>query len=290
MRVLVTGASGFSGRFLAQHLAARGHQVIALSRRAPAEASGHGIHAVRGDLTCRDTIPRDYDAVIHAASTSPGDGIRVGDIARDNVEAMRVLVDHARERRARLFLFLSSLSLYGRIAAPDVDETTAVHNPDPYGHSKALGEALLADCAAELPSLALRLPAVIGPHAHRARARNWPATVLGRILAGQDVTIFNPDARFNNAVHVADLAELAERVLANPPPGHDAVVLGADGAIAVREAVERMMLGAGRRVGVKTSPDTRPSFTISSNRAKERYGYRPMEIGAMLERFGRESA
>ena len=59
MRVLVTGATGFTGGHLARHLTARGHVVRALVRepsRAAALAAA-GIDVVHGDLADATTLP-----------------------------------------------------------------------------------------------------------------------------------------------------------------------------------------------------------------------------------------
>ena len=90
-----------------------------------------------------------------------------------------------------------------------VDESTPVANPDVYGMTKLLGEAMLGEAAPGMSGLALRLPAVIGPGAKR----NFLAEAARKLKAGQEVSIFNPDAPFNNAVHCADLGSLIGGVL-----------------------------------------------------------------------------
>lgn len=288
MRIFLTGGGGFAGRFLAAELASRGHHVIAHVRGgaapdAPSPATG-AIDVVKGDLCELDALPDGLEAVIHTAATSPSKGVTAGMLLRDNAEATQRLVELAGAAGVGRFVFFSSVSVYGEIDRPLVDEETPVRGPDDYGKTKTIGEELLRDGAAGMPALALRLPALIGPGA----GRNWPARTLEAILSGDTVTIYNPETPFNNAVHIADLTDLIEGVLESDYSGFDVVTLGAEGTLSVREAVERLASVTNRDLQLKEGPSERVSFIMSSERAKRLYGYAPMEIGPMIERFARE--
>jgi UDP-glucose 4-epimerase len=282
MRILVTGSAGPLGRYVAADLAGRGFDVIGTYRqRQPLIGPTAHLELLRCNLAAGDALPSRYDAVFHAAASSPGPDVTAADLARDNVEATRRLVAHARNAGARHFIFCSSLSVYGDIAGPDVDETTPVRNPDPYGLTKLVGEALVAELAPDVSALSLRLPAVIGP----AAARNFLAATVARLKADQPVTIFNPDAPFNNAVHCADIAALVVSALAKSWRKHQALVLGAGGSTTVRGAVERLRakLASSSAIIVKDPP--KAAFLLRSRLAIECYGYMPMAIEAMLDRY-----
>ena len=77
------------------------------------------------------------------------------------------------------------------------------------GITKLIGEKLLEESAGALPSLSIRLPAVIG----RGSKRNWPSEALRKLKAGEPLDYFNPDAPFNNVVHERDLAALVTAAL-----------------------------------------------------------------------------
>lgn len=286
MHVLVSGASGFIGWHLACGLARRGFQVTALYRRIaslPAVAPPAGVRLLRADLSTLEDLPSTVDAVVHAAATSPWSGITADDIVRDNVLGTRMLIRYALEAGARRFLFASSLSVYGRITAPVVNEATPLVDPDAYGLSKRLCELLLTESAGRMPALALRLPGVIGRGAHR----NFLATTLERLRAGEPVMATNPEAPFNNATHVGDLEDFVARLLDTAWPGFDSLVLGARGQTTIRAAVERLARGCGSQSAIAFRPANRPAFTIDSRRAME-YGYDPGHIDTLLDRFAYE--
>ncbi len=288
MRILVTGAAGFSGSFVARALARSGRDVVAAHRSETAflaRLSGEPrVRRHRGDLVDAAALPGPFDAVVHVAATSPAPGVDVAQIVRDNVAGTQALVEAAERWGAKAFVFFSSLSLHGEVAAGVVDESSPIVNPDAYGATKHLGELLLATRAERLPGLAIRLPGVLGPGAHR----NWLSGVADRLRAGETVRAFHLDAPFNNAAHVADLAALVLRVLERPWTGFDAIVIGARGHILVREAITRLARGLGVEARIEEGAAAKPSFTLSSERAISRWGYDPMVIGAMIDRYAED--
>ncbi len=285
MKVLVTGASGFVGAFVARDLAASGHDVTGVyrteTRFLTAVARAAPVTLVRSDLGNISGIAGAFDSIVHAAATSPGRGIDARRIVRDNVVATMSLMAAAETWRTQRLIFCSSLSVYGDITSPVVDEMTPIVNPDAYGASKYLCERMLADRASTLPVLALRLPGVLGPGAHR----NWLSGVAARLIAGDAVRAYRLDAPFNNAAYVSDISTLIQQALARTWTGFDAVVLGAGGSLTVREAIERL---ASRLRAVPTiveTPPPKPSFTLSSERAMTVWGYAPLHIGHVIDTY-----
>ncbi|MCC6471353.1 MAG: NAD(P)-dependent oxidoreductase [Alphaproteobacteria bacterium] len=283
MKVLVTGAGGFLGRHLAVDLARQGLDVLAAYRNAPPEGLAN---PARLDLATAGELPGGIEAVVHAAATSAWAGVPADAMARDNVEATRRLIALATKAGAKRFVFCSSMSAFGDIKSGAVDESTPVADPDVYGMTKLIGEALLSEAAPGLSGLALRLPAVVGPGAKR----NFLAEAARKMTSGQDVSIFNPDAPFNNAVHCADLGALVGGVLRRGWQGYDMLVLGAAGMTTIRGAVERLQARLGSRSTIVVRAARKGAFTLDSARAIQRFGYRPMEIGAMLDRYADEES
>lgn len=283
MRVLVTGTGGFLGGHVARDLATMGFEVIAVQRRPPSvppTADGK-LQIVLADLTAPAGLPAKVDAVAHIAATSPAAGVAADQIVRDNVAGTQRIIEYAKHAGAGMLIFASSMSLYGRITVDEVDETTPRQDPDLYGTTKFIGESLLAAGSARLPALALRLPGVIGLGARR----NFISDVTQRMLRDEPIDAVNPDARFNNAAHAADLSAMIAHVLRKPLAGFDAVTVAARGMTTIRDALERLKTRVGSRSEIRFRPSDRRSFIVSSRRAIERYGYDPMDIGDMLDRY-----
>lgn len=283
--VLVTGAGGFVGRRIATVLAERGFAVCAVHRSgAPPDIAD--VSWVRADLAesgATAVLPERIDAIVHFAATSPGSGIDSARLVRDNLNGFDSLLSWGVAAGARRFIFASSMSLYGCVSG-EVDETTPIVDPDVYGTTKWLGERILADRADAIPGLALRLPGIVGP---RCRS-NFLSGTLRRLMAHQPVTGYNPDAPFNNIVHVDELASFVADLLGRNWTGFDAITLSASGGLPIRDAIGRLADRVGSRSVIGFAPATRAAFTISNRRAVERYGYAPSTTEALLDRYAGE--
>lgn len=283
MRVLVTGAAGFSGRAIARWLRAEGHDVIAHHRTSSLPDDLADGETWQADLAGDDPLPERLDAIVHTAATSPPTGaahaVPVARLIRDNAVATARLA----AADAGVFVYLSSLSVHGTITDTTVTPDTPIVNPDAYGLSKLLGEHAVAERGG--PALAIRLPAVIGGGA----ARNWPVQVLAKIRAAETVRIFNADAAFNNVVHVQDVAAFAAHILTAPPSGFAAVPVASRDPVRVRDVPTRLAQGAGLEATVEEGSAEKPSFTIDIA-AAEALGFAPRDTATALRDFAREES
>jgi UDP-glucose 4-epimerase len=293
VRVLVTGAGGFVGSHLVDVLLGKGHQVVAIAgRRTTGRLSldpdeTPGLTVLLQDLGEEGPLPDGIEAVVHAAAVSPGPDVSTtaSDFVRNNAEATRRLSSWARRAGVRKFVYFSSVSAFGRVAGPVLEESSPRVEPDAYGVSKWLGEVMLEEQADAMPSISLRLPSVIGPGA----ARNWLATMASAAREGREIAYFHGDADYNNTVHVEDVCRFVVDLLHRDLRGHDMVLLAAAGAMKVGDMVGAIAAGLGGRSPLRELPAPRPGFTISIARARERYGYRPMTMHDTVARFVADS-
>ena len=231
-------------------------------------------------------LPDQIDAIIHVAGISDSPGITREAMLRCNVTGAANLHRYALAAGARKLVYMSSLMVHGKVVEPVLDHDTPIRDPGLYGASKFCAERLFAADQARLPTLALRLPGVLGRRAHRA----WVPTVLHKIRHGQEVLVYNPDHLFNNAAHVDDIGRFVTTLLDRNWDGFAAMPLAAAGAITVRQAIECLGAASGCVPRLRVVAPPQPGFTISSELACRAFGYQPMGIGDMLRRYAGEES
>ena len=149
MKVLVTGATGFTGGHLAATLAARGDEVRALVRprsRAKFDASGlpsKGVTAVEGDLADAGAVRRaaeGVDVVYHIAATYREAGQPDSAYREINVQGTANVVEAARAGGARRMVHCSTGGVHGHIANPPANEDAPFNPGDVYQETKLEAE------------------------------------------------------------------------------------------------------------------------------------------------------
>jgi 2-alkyl-3-oxoalkanoate reductase len=184
VRVLVTGATGMLGRWVARALADRGDQVTVLQRH----PAGLGLPEALIDISDADAVLGAIDgheAVIHLAAKVNVVGLDA-EYQRVNVQGTRAVVDACVTAGVRRLVYVSSpsvahsgISLIGRGADP-ADPLAA---RGPYARSKAAAEqiALAADDG-HLAVVAVRPHLVWGPGDTQLVARVVDRAHRGRLL------------------------------------------------------------------------------------------------------------
>ena len=154
MKVLVTGATGFTGGHLATMLARRGHHVHALVRPRSFErfqrsvVASAGVVGVRGDLTDAASLREaaaGVEVVYHIAASYREAGQPDEAYREVNVRGTENLLNAARDAGARRVVHCSTGGVHGHIERPPATESAPLRPGDIYQETKLEAETLARD-------------------------------------------------------------------------------------------------------------------------------------------------
>lgn len=292
MKCLLTGGTAFVSKTLGPALAAAGHELtVCLRPGRPVPSWVDANPAVIATRTVNLTsdaglsdLVAGHALIVHVAARVEDPTVPRSAFERDNTLVTRALIDAAVATGCAGMINFSSMSVYGEISASVADAATPSTNPTAYGASKLAGEQALRRASSELPSISLRLPGIVGPNAHG----NWLVRSRAALRAGAPVTLNNPGFPFNNAVHVADLADFVVALCARKWSGFHAFPIGAGDPLTVLSVMERLKAATGSPSPITVSDAERPAYSISSETAIQEFGYKPASMASIIDRFASE--
>ncbi len=243
MKILITGSTGFLGKFLCQYLSNKDYSVIAHTRT-PQVFSQSNIENINFDLN-QNLEELDLDGVqvvIHCAgrahvmnetAASPLNAYR-----QINVKGTLNLAKKAIQSGVRRFIYLSSIKVNGEEATQQKPFTAedSINTDDPYGLSKYEAEQALKQLAQEtgLEVVIIRPVLIYGPNVKA----NFKSMIS---LASKKIPL--PVGCLNNKrsmVSVYNLADLIEVCLSHPNAPRQTFLASDQDDISVKQLFEKL--------------------------------------------------
>jgi nucleoside-diphosphate-sugar epimerase len=224
MRIAVTGATGFLGRYIVRRLVESGHHARcwfrAASDRGGFERESRSLEWLPGelgDLEATRELLQKVDAVVHAAVQWEGPRNRgrgshgVSEVFTGvNLTGSLQLFRAAFEANVPRFVFISTCAVH-EIILDDrpLDETHPLWPTSPYGAHKAALEKFVHSygLGQGLPICALRPTGIYGL-AHPAGASRW-YDLVGQVIRGEPIA----STGGGKEVHASDVAKAVEILL-----------------------------------------------------------------------------
>jgi len=256
-RVLVTGAGGFIGSNLVDDQLAKGRKVTALDLhldRIAHHADNPRCKLVTGDIRDVDllqqTIPG-HDVVFHLASAHLEVGAPDSLFQDVNVDAVRNVMDIARQGGVGRFVHCSSVGVYGPLRSLPADENTDCAPDIPYEITKLAGEQVVRDCSGDLDYVIIRPSWVYGPRCPRT-LKLFKAIRSGKFLkVGSKKT-------FRHPVYITDMLQGFELAATSAEGVGQTLIIGAAEPVSLDDLIR----GVAQAQGIDFKPVTVPMFVM----------------------------
>lgn len=256
-RTLITGAAGFTGHYLADALAARGHEVVGLVKSVPADAGSfsalHEADLLDPERMAEVVTQVDADHVVHLAAIAQVNHGNIEALYRTNLIGSRNLFEALARQRTPLksLLVASSANVYGNRTGGKIDETMTPVPANDYGVSKLAMENLARIYSERMPIIVTRpfnytgvgqsTDFVIAKIVDHARRRANPLN-LGNIDVSRDFS----DVRM--------VAEAYTRLLETPDAVGRTVNVCSERATSLREVIALIERLSGHNFNIEVNP------------------------------------
>ena len=263
MNIVVTGGAGFIGSHLIDSLLAKSHTVTNIDNFDPfydesikrqnikghLEYDSYTLHEVDvRDIEALDkAIPIDTDVIVHLAAKA---GVRpsvkdpVG-FQEVNVMGTQNMLELAKEKEIKQFVFASSSSVYGTNENVPWSEDDHVLKPiSPYASTKVSGELLghVYSHLYDIRFLALRLFTVYGP-------RQRPDLAIHKFLRlmsdGKEITLYGDGSTRRDYTYVDDIVNGIMAAIEYKDSMYEVINLGNNQTVELLELVEAIEKASG---------------------------------------------
>ncbi len=224
--IVITGASGFIGRYLTARLLKNRYALILCSRRQSIRRLFPQAKNILLDLAQENQLKKlpsqDVEAVVHLASFVPPSVNRdTIDTARKslkvNIQGTLNVLEYVRRYRINKLIFASTISVYGDTLFPP-DEGDPAYPTSFYGLSKLAAEMLCEKYRRDygIDCFSLRLGSVYG-------AEQVPNIVIPKfirtVLLGQPIVIWGEGKKRVDFIYVKDVVSAILCALKSKSPG-----------------------------------------------------------------------
>jgi UDP-glucose 4-epimerase len=311
MNFLITGAAGFLGSHLANHLSREGHHVRGLDDLSAGDP--HTLSAdvlfTRGDVNDRPklwTLLQDVDCVYHLAArvAVPESIIYPREYNAVNVNGTVSLMEAMRDVGVRRVVFISSGAVYGNQdpSTLPLKETATPYPRSPYAVSKLAAEYYVRTIGDlwEIETVSLRVFNAYGPGQHLPPSH--PPVIpnfLRQAMRSGTLVVHSDGSQTRDYVYLDDVVSALIAAATAPDLDNLVINVGSGTETSVRELMRLVLEVTGSRAEIMYNPRTDAGVSrmcADLRLAKEKLGYQPrisLEDGLRLTlerdpRFKRE--
>jgi len=271
----ITGAGGFLGKQILR-LLDRKYNGYALTRSRP--VSAQNFHQVKGNILRPHIFTKklnDIDTVIHLAAinkaTSDAEYER---LFETNTIGTLNMLELARKKGAKRFIFASSAAVYGDKKTLPLKETFSPNPKSAYGLSKLIGEQICKyySLTYALPTICLRISNMYGPD----QQLNFVVSdLIYKSIKHEVIEVENPTST-RDFIYVDDVAEATIRCLSARTKKFEVINIGSGKEANIRKIAQLVGKFSGKKIIFKKNNryNVKRSM-LDINKARETLNWKP---------------
>lgn len=244
MKILITGANGFIGSYLAHFFLQKGYEVIAASRQFHPSTQNLLKNARLIDLDVLDTgqlqnTATQADVIIHTATAN--DIISKNAIKGMELSAIgtKNILDLAVRNNIPKCIVFSTLQVYGTELSGEISETSPLHYGNDYGINHLMAEmyAEMYSRQGKVKCVSVRPSNVYGPVLTDAFNR-WslvPGCFCKEAIEAGTITIKSSGKQTRNFVHLENLSRAVEGIIKRFPDSYECYNLASSQCLMMTE-------------------------------------------------------
>ncbi len=250
MRILVTGATGFTGAHLVERLLERGHEIVALdNQETPAadtfRARGVDVHIGSvADAELVDRLTKGCARVYHLAAAFRKVNLPKSAYWDVNVNGTRYVCEAVKKHGVERLLYCSTCGVHGNCDEPPVAEDAPIQPEDYYQYTKWEGERVCHEYLEQGLWVSIVRPAAIyGPGDPARFAMLYRRAAKGRFLMlGDGHTHYHP-------LYVTNLIDALESAIETDAARGQAYLIADENSVPIKALVQE--IGKALNVEVK---------------------------------------
>ena len=276
--ILLTGASGFIGSCILKKILKLNYTVYAIGNT-KVKFRHKNFKFIKQNLKKKIVLNKkvNFDYIIHTAAISPAKNISDEAIMSYNLKSTENIINFAKDKKIQNLIFLSSISIYGKITEKSLKVSTKIRSPDMYGKSKLFNEKLIHTSG--MKAVSIRLPGVVGKSSKR--------NLLTRIVSSKKKTIYayNKFSKFNNTINVENLSDFIISLCKKKfKKGHYPILVSSKEPIKIHKVLN--IIAPDKKIVYR--PSNINSFIIDNSVAIKKYNFNPWTVTYTLQKFKKE--
>ena len=281
LNLLITGANGYIGNDIMHYFEKnKNYKVIGVVKRKIKNLNKKKTKIIIRNLEKELNINLPIDVIIHCAEKnpfSPSEGYKKNIIIAKNI------INFSLKKKIKKIIFLSSVSVYGKIKSKIIDENTKINKLSSYGKRKIESENILLKKCKDFNVIILRLPGILVLNTKRKKPLIM--SIINKVKSNKKINIYNPEENFNNVLDTLELFEVIKKILNKKIKKNFIYNLSSSKPIKFLHVIDLIIKKMKANPSVKKILNSKKSFIISNKKFSHDYNFVFSTTKKIISRF-----